>query len=188
MYIESNIKTWSNYFLQKFFKLRWQRLLSSEFYLIIDNLQSDTYKAHSPFKILCTDFIPGVAIFQGVSAGKAVVSVTVKISSKSRNSHFQLLQDRELTATLELLVVDRLEAKLPVSCLNHVLVSPEASLLLATNKNEKTVYSIVGESSGFSVSRRGLITAPRNTGTTVVLGSVTEDGGLRQQVFILNHL
>ena len=151
-------------------------------------MQSDTYKAHSPFKILCTDFIPGVAIFQGVSAGKAVVSVTVKISSKSRNSHFQLLQDRELTATLELLVVDRLEAKLPVSCLNHVLVSPEASLLLATNKNEKTVYSIVGESSGFSVSRRGLITAPRNTGTTVVLGSVTEDGGLRQQVFILNHL
>jgi len=125
----------------------------------------------------------GIAVFKGLTAGKAIINVRVKITKSLGGSQYQLLQDRELSASIEISVVDRFQAKIPEMFGNHLLMTPGSTLQLHTNRDGRAVFSSACDvqSQGLTVNKRGLVTAGSGPAQAVVRGTIQEDGGVSQE-------
>merc|ERR1719354_578795 len=136
----------------------------------------------------------GVALFYGQAPGKAVVSVKVHVTEKltgASSGQFQVAEHRTLTASTEITIVEDLYSKTPDTCCsNHVLIAPGSTLQLNTNRNGKSVFSKISDSStspSLTVDAKGLVKvsatsstgAPTGSSTSNILATVEEEVGLK---------
>ena len=125
----------------------------------------------------------GVAVFKGLSAGKAVVKVIAMIRQSLPGSQYQIVGDQELTARIDLVVLEQLHSRHPSSsrCSNLVLVSPGATLQLKTNFDGKTAFKGVDVDKGMSVSACGVVTGGTVPSSLVAVAALKHDAGTVMQ-------
>lgn len=121
--------------------------------------------------------------------------VTIKLNGKITKSiplagQFQFENDRPLSDTLEIQVVEDLDLKSPWLEENTLVMSTNSQYQLRTNRDSQGElrYSVLSKSNvgdAVSVSESGMVKAGRNIGTSVIFIEDMEDYGLVERMSIV---